>query len=181
MENRLASTASAPPPFTPKIFILDVDGVLTDGGMYYSDTGKVMKRFGADDHDALRLLTPFLDVRFCSGDKAGFPITRRRVADHMKFPLDLVSTTHRLAWIAERYAPAEVIYMGDGIFDGLVLDGVGYGIAPANAMPYTRSRADFVTASCGGHGAVAEACLHVLARFFGRADLGAIMAERMTT
>jgi 3-deoxy-D-manno-octulosonate 8-phosphate phosphatase (KDO 8-P phosphatase) len=39
-----------------KIFIIDVDGVMTDGKFYYSDKGKVMKVFGADDNDALSLL-----------------------------------------------------------------------------------------------------------------------------
>ena len=44
----------------PKVFILDVDGVLTDGGFYYSSEGKVLKKFGPDDNDALKLLEPYI-------------------------------------------------------------------------------------------------------------------------
>ena len=48
----------------PKVFLLDVDGVMTSGQFFYSNQGKVMKVFGPDDHDALSLLKPFLEIRF---------------------------------------------------------------------------------------------------------------------
>ena len=48
----------------PKIFLLDVDGVMTSGQFFYSNQGKIMKAFGPDDHDALSLLKPFLEIRF---------------------------------------------------------------------------------------------------------------------
>ena len=70
----------------PVVFILDVDGVLTDGTFYYSEQGKIMKRFGADDSDALSLLVPFLEVRFVTGDKRGFGITSKRIVEDMKMP-----------------------------------------------------------------------------------------------
>ena len=124
----------------PKVFILDVDGVLTDGGFYYSETGKVLKKFGPDDNDALNLLSPYIEIRFVSGDKRGFKITQKRIND-MKFPVDFVSTNKRIEWIKERYNPEEVIYMGDGIFD-------------------------YVTKRVGGKRAVAEACFHIMEKFF---------------
>lgn len=151
---------------TPKIFILDVDGVMTTGQFLYSAEGKVLKVFGADDHDALCLLKPYLQLHFVTGDRSGFPISKRRIADDMKMPLDLVSTTERIAWISERHDPANVIYMGDGIFDHYVLDAVGYAIAPANADPNAKAASDYVTERAGGERAVAEACLHILERFF---------------
>lgn len=155
----------------PQVLILDVDGVLTDGAMYYSETGKVLKRFGPDDHDAIRLLTDRLPVHVISGDKRGFPITRRRVQDDMGLPLDLVSTLHRVDWIAGRWPLDSVIYMGDGIFDAVVFDAVGYAIAPADADPLARRLANYVTERRGGDRAVAEACLHILAKFFEPFDL----------
>ncbi|MBR3723278.1 MAG: hypothetical protein IKN12_11050 [Selenomonadaceae bacterium] len=63
----------------PKVMILDVDGVLTDGGFYYTTEGKAMKKFGADDNDALSLLRPYIDIVFVTGDKKGFEITRKRI------------------------------------------------------------------------------------------------------
>lgn len=148
-----------------KHFIIDVDGVLTDGGFYYSDRGKVMKKFGADDNDALHFIKDTLSIRMVSGDKRGFAITKKRI-DDMGFPLDLVSTFERVAWIRKNCNLEETIYMGDGIFDAMVFDAVGYSIAPANAFFQTKEAADYVTKSCGGEGAVAEACFHLMKKFF---------------
>ena len=46
----------------PEIFVLDVDGVMTDGKFYYSEKGKMFKVFSADDHDALCLLRDYLKI-----------------------------------------------------------------------------------------------------------------------
>lgn len=152
--------------FAPKLFVLDVDGVLTDGQFYYSSAGKLYKVFGADDNDGLSLLKPYIAVRFVTGDKKGWDISHRRIVSDMKYELDLVSTTQRVDWLKQHTDPATTIYMGDGIFDHYVFAEVGYGIAPANAMPHTRERANYVCQATGARGAVAEAALHVLAAFF---------------
>ncbi len=151
---------------TYKVFILDTDGVITTGQFFYTTEGKAMKVFGPDDNDALSLLKPYLETRFVTGDKKGYPISKKRISDDMKFQLDLVSTIHRVEWIKERYNLAEVIYMGDGIFDHYVMQRVGYSIAPANADKLTASQANYVTKRSGGDRAVAEACLHILEEFF---------------
>jgi 3-deoxy-D-manno-octulosonate 8-phosphate phosphatase (KDO 8-P phosphatase) len=150
----------------PVVFILDVDGVMTTGQFFYTAEGKVMKVFGPDDNDGLSLLCDFLEVRFVTGDKKGFPISKKRIADDMGFELDVVSTIRRIDWIAERYPLQSVIYMGDGIFDHYVMRKVGYSIAPANSDRLAKSHASFVTERSGGDRAVAEACLHVLEKFF---------------
>jgi 3-deoxy-D-manno-octulosonate 8-phosphate phosphatase (KDO 8-P phosphatase) len=148
------------------VFVGDVDGVLTTGHFVYSADGKTHKVFGPDDHDALKLLGRHVEVRFISGDRSGFAISERRIVNDMGFPLDLVGTTSRVEWLAERYDLSKVIYMGDGIFDHLVFARVGYSIAPANADRLARNAASFVTERSGGERAVAEACLHILDRFF---------------
>lgn len=150
----------------PKAFVLDVDGVLTTGHFLYSPEGKAFKVFGPDDHDGLSLLKKHLTIHFVTGDRRGFDITKKRVVDDMKFPLDIVSTTKRLAWIADKWDPATVIYMGDGIFDHYVFQKVAYAIAPVNGFYLAKERADFVTKHSGGDRAVAEACLHILEKFF---------------
>lgn len=149
-----------------KTFILDVDGVMTTGQFFYTADGKTMKVFGPDDNDGLSLVAPHLELRFVTGDKKGFEITRKRVVDDMKYPLDIVSTIRRVEWIQERYELDSVIYMGDGIFDHYVMRHVGYAIAPANAHPLAKAHAHYVTERGGGDRAVAEACLHVLEKFF---------------
>lgn len=150
----------------PVVFILDVDGVLTTGHFLYTNEGKVMKVFGPDDNDGLSLLTSYIQVRFITGDKKGFSISKKRIVDDMGFELDVVSTTRRIDWIKDRYPLESVIYMGDGIFDHYVMQHVGYSIAPANADINAKRFADYVTDRKGGDRAVAEAALHVLERFF---------------
>lgn len=150
----------------PKVFIIDVDGVLTDGSFYYTAEGKVMKKFGADDNDALSLLRPYLDIIFVTGDRRGFPISSKRIVEDMKMKLELVSTIRRIDWIKERFDPQTVIYMGDGIFDHYVMKEVGYGISVANGDKNAKKYANYVTSRDGGNRAVAEACLHILEHFF---------------
>ena len=147
-------------------FILDVDGVMTTGQFLYTAEGKVMKIFGPDDNDGLSLLRQHIEIRFVTGDKKGFPISKKRIVDDMHFPLDLVSTIKRKDWIKEQYPLEKVIYMGDGIFDHYVMREVGYAIAPANADSRAKLNANYVTERSGGDRAVAEACLHILEKFF---------------
>jgi 3-deoxy-D-manno-octulosonate 8-phosphate phosphatase (KDO 8-P phosphatase) len=149
----------------PKIFIIDVDGVMTDGKFYYSEKGKVLKCFGPDDNDALKLLKGFMDIQFVTGDKRGFVITKKRISD-MKFNVQLVSTIQRLEWIKKKFNLSEVIYMGDGIFDHYIMKKVSYSIAPANADYNCKKSSDYITKRNGGDRAVSEACLHILKKFF---------------
>ena len=150
----------------PVVLILDVDGVMTTGQLGYTESGKTMKIFGPDDHDGLSLLKNYIEIRFVTGDKTGFNISKRRIVDDMKFELDLVSTIKRSEWISEKYPLDQVIYMGDGIFDHYVFKKVGYSIATANSDILAKDFADYVTDRNGGDRAVAEACLHILKKFF---------------
>ena len=151
--------------FKPKYFVIDVDGVLTDGRFHYTADGKVMKVFGPNDSDALNVLKDYLQIHMVSADKRGFPITNKRMED-MEFRLELVSSGERAAWIQKNFGLEQTIYMGDGFYDLLIFDKVAYSIAPANAFFHTKAKADFVTPSRGADSAVAEACLHLMEKFF---------------
>jgi len=163
-------TASDTQPHSPMAsficFILDVDGVMTTGQFMYTADGKAMKVFGPDDNDGLSLIKQHIEIRFVTGDKKGFPISNKRIVEDMGFPLDIVSTIRRVDWIRERYPLDKVIYMGDGIFDHYVMREVGYAIAPANADKLAKQHAHYVTERSGGDRAVAEACLHIMEKFF---------------
>jgi len=150
----------------PKVVILDVDGVMTTGQFFYSEDGKVMKVFGPDDNDALSMLKPYLKIIFITGDKKGLKISKKRIVDDMKYPLEVVSTIRRVEWISKRYSLSDVIYIGDGIFDHYVFKEVGYSIATNNGDENAKKCADYVTKRDGGNRAVAEACLHILEKFF---------------
>ena len=148
-----------------KNFLFDVDGVFTDGCFYYSDEGKVLKKFGDADNDALSFLKNRLHVEMLTGDKRGFSISKKRIQIDMGYKINLVSTFQRVEWIKERFNLNETIYMGDGIYDSLVFKEVGYAIAPNNAFYLTKEHANFVTNSKGSEGAVAEAIIHVIQKF----------------
>jgi len=152
----------------PEVFILDVDGVFTDGKFYYSSEGKVYKVFGADDHDALKIINKFVCIKVLTADDKGFAITKKRIQVDMGLPLELVPSDKRVEWIRSHFEPEKTIYMGDGIFDAEVFRNVGYSICPANALDHTKSQANFITKSGGGDRAVAEACIHLLNKFFGK-------------
>lgn len=154
-----------------KNFVIDVDGVFTDGQFHYTVEGKVAKIFGPDDNDALLLIKPYMNIVVVTGDKKGFPITKKRIEDDMKLPLYQVSTFERAEWIATKFNPKETIYMGDGVFDAMVFKTVGYAIAPLNAFEQIKEHADYVTKAKGGSGAVAEACFHIMEKFFKPLDI----------
>ena len=156
---------------SPKVLIADVDGVLTNGQFIYSKTGKIQKIFGPDDHDMLSILNKFLEIRFITGDKKGFQISKRRIVNDMNFKLDLVSTVKRLDWIQKKYDIKKVIYIGDGILDSIVMKKVLYSICPANGHELAKKYSNYVTNRSGGDRAVAEACLHIMKKFFKKFDI----------
>ena len=134
--------------------ILDTDGVLTDGAVYW-DRGKIFKKFGPDDNEALQELREVtgMKVRVVSGDRAGVEISRTR-AKHMGLEFEYVPSKRRWEWFPEDLM--KVIYMGDGYHDWQVFKHVAYGVAPADAWFRTRIEANHVTRARGGQRAVAE-------------------------
>ena len=162
-----------------KNFILDVDGVLTDGKFHYTIDGKTFKTFGDADSDALNLLKPYLNIEFISGDHRGFDISKKRI-DDMGYDITLVSTIDRLSWIENKYNLDETIYMGDGIFDFLVFEKIGYAIAPSNAFYKTKKYADCITNANGSEGAVAEACVYIIEKLL-NLDFEKIVRNKIST
>lgn len=158
----------------PEMFVLDVDGVLTTGQFLYSKNGKEFKVFGPDDNDGLSLLKPFLKIHFVTQDKKGFGISKKRIVTDMKYPLNLVKTLDRVEWMKNKTSLNKIIYMGDSIFDHLIFSKVGYSIAPANADQSAKINADFVTKRNSGERAVAEACVHILKKFFNINDISTL-------
>ncbi len=149
----------------PKYFILDVDGVLTDGKFIYSNQGKKYKVFGPHDHDGLKMIKDLISIEFITADKNGYAIIKRRVVNDMKFKLSLVSEKIRINYLEKKFGLKNIIYMGDGIFDAEILKNSLYGIAPNNARIEAKNSANFVTKSKGGNGAVMDACIHINKKF----------------
>jgi 3-deoxy-D-manno-octulosonate 8-phosphate phosphatase (KDO 8-P phosphatase) len=148
-----------------KIFLMDVDGVLTDGKMYYlpgRDSGMVeFKAFHALDGIGLRLLNQFgIVTGVITGRES--PGTEERARDlGMSYAyqgfLSKVDPLERI--LADTgLAPENVAYMGDDWTDIPVLKRAGLACAPANALDEVKAAAQLVTRKEGGMGAVREAC-----------------------
>jgi len=131
------------PPHEIKLLLLDVDGTLTDGGLYFTGEGQAMKRF--DVHDGLG--PSIIQMR---AQKLGI----RAVIDGCQDKGQVV----RMLLEERELKPSAALYMGDDITDLAAMAEVGYSVAPASAVEAVCEAADYVTASSGGHGAVREVC-----------------------
>lgn len=151
---------------TIKDFVLDVDGVMTDGGFYYDAQGKRLKKFGPDDSDALGQLKSKVNIHFISADRRGLEISKKRIEDDMGYELQLVEADSRLDWLSSRYQLDQTVFMADGFMDAPALKAAAIGICPANASAVAKSVANHITPSAGGNRAVSEACIF-LSKYFG--------------
>lgn len=150
-----------------KLVLLDVDGVLTDGGIYLDEQGSEMKRFDVRDGSGIALLRHAgLEVAILSGRKT--KATECRASD-LGIPLSRV-------WQgAKRKRPAfaevlktcdvsknEVAFIGDDIVDLPILEQCGIAACPGDARPEAKAACHLVCSAPGGHGAVRQFCEHLL-------------------
>ena len=141
------------PPATIKLLILDVDGTMTDGAMYFSADGQVLKRFHV--HDGLgivRLQKAGVEVALISGD--GSPIVRAR-AEMLGIRAAVIGCEDKAEVVrrlmAEReLSPEQVLYMGDDVNDLCAFGEVGHTAAPANAVEEVKQAAGHITTRRGG-------------------------------
>ena len=150
----------------PSVVIFDIDGVMTTGQFLYSKEGKEYKVFGAHDNDGIKLLDGKLDIVFVTADKRGYPISKKRIVDDMGRDLVIIEASKRFDYIDKVYGLENVIYMGDGYHDASILASCCCGIAPQNARIEAREASAFVTPSKSGEGAVLDASLYILKRYF---------------
>jgi len=148
-----------------RALVLDVDGVLTDGGMYYGPGGEGLKRFNVKDGMGLRLvLEAGIAVALISGEDS--EILRRR-AEKLKIADIFVGVEDKLktldSFLASRkITAAETVYVGDDVNDLPPMGKVGLPVAVADAVPEVRKAAKWVTTRRGGDAAVREVCDAIL-------------------
>lgn len=149
-----------------KLLLLDVDGVMTDGGVYYGESGEEMKKFNSQDGYGIVQLQR-------RGVKIGI-ITGRfsRLVERRAHELGISEVYQNMENKAEAYSAiktrlnlndTEIAYVGDDEPDLAVLKQVGFPAAPANAVPVVRSAVDYVCRRAGGSGAVREVIDLILA------------------
>lgn len=149
-----------------KAIALDVDGVLTDGGVWWGPQGEEWKRFSFRDIMAVSLACKHgLVVALISGEDS--PLVDRfarkfRLAHVYKGCQDKAAALRSFAE-ASGVALQEVAFMGDDVNDVPALKICGFPAAPADSHPTAREAARLVTVSQGGRGAVRELVDHLLA------------------
>ena len=145
-----------------KLLILDVDGVLTDGSLYYSGRGEALKRFHVRDGLGIkRLMAAGIRIAVISGRRSR--ITRNRLKElGIDTILEGVYTkTEALARVQKRCGDIgvdEIAYIGDDVNDIEIMKMVAFPVAVSDAVDAVKSVACFVTRCGGGEGAVREVC-----------------------
>jgi 3-deoxy-D-manno-octulosonate 8-phosphate phosphatase (KDO 8-P phosphatase) len=148
-----------------ELLALDVDGVLTDGGLIVHADGSESKRFHTLDGHGIRMWQRAGgQVALLSG-RTSAPVERRAAElgiahvlqdCHVKWPA-LEQLLNKIGLKAENAA-----YVGDDLPDLPAMRRVGLGVAVANAVEEVKAQADYVTSRPGGHGAVREVIEHIL-------------------
>jgi 3-deoxy-D-manno-octulosonate 8-phosphate phosphatase (KDO 8-P phosphatase) len=149
-----------------QLLVLDVDGVLTDGRLYFGPRGEVLKVFNVrDGYGIVQLRRAGLEVAVISGRRSRMVNARCRelgVRHLYQGVSDKRAVLQRL--LARLKLPASACAcVGDDLPDLPVMRSVALSFAVADAHPAVRRTADVVTRLPGGHGAVREVCDRLLA------------------
>ncbi len=148
-----------------RMLALDVDGVLTDGGVYYDEKGLCQKKFNVQDGIGINLLKHIgVEVVVISGMSA--PCVERRMEilnitehhggiENKATVLDGLRQKYNLQW-------TELAFLGDDWVDLAAMLHVGLPVAVANARPEVKEMAAFVTEASGGSGAVRELADYII-------------------
>lgn len=143
----------------PKIVLTDIDGVWTDAGMYYDQTGNEWKKFNTSDSAGVLFCRKLdIPVGIITGEDT--QIVKRR-ADKLKIDILYQGISDKVAVAKEICAKFDVemkdiAYIGDDLGDMELLKLVGISAAPANAPDYVKELVDFTTKKSGGEGAFRE-------------------------
>jgi len=148
-----------------KLLILDIDGVLTDGGIVYNDNGVETKEFNVKDGLGIRLLMEAgVDLCIITGRRSGALNHRcKNLGIDLIFDgIDNKAAVFDLVLDRTGATAEETAFIGDDLPDIALMKKVGLAIAVADAHPIVLENADMVTSANGGRGAVREACEAIL-------------------
>lgn len=144
-----------------RMLLVDVDGTLTDAGMYYGKDGESLKKFNTRDAAGMARLrrngiaigivtsedTPIVAAR---ARKLGIDLLHMGIKDKLQL-IESILRDHKIAW-------NHLAYIGDDLNDLPVLQRAGISACPADAVSHVRDVCDVVCKCKGGHGAVREFC-----------------------
>jgi N-acylneuraminate cytidylyltransferase len=144
-----------------KFLVLDVDGTLTDAGMYYGPAGEALKKFNTRDaHGLQRVREQGIGVCVITTETSPSVEARMRKLRIDEYYPGVSDKLPLLLELSKRWGiPLENIgYVGDDLSDLECLSRVGVSFCPADAVPQVAHQAHYVCEHLGGHGAVREVC-----------------------
>lgn len=146
-------------PQTIRLLAMDVDGVLTDAGMYYSESGDEWKKFNTRDGMGIKLLQQAGILTALITQEQTKLVARR--AEKLAIPEVHQGAHNKLVILRDIIARhgldlCQVAYIGDDVNDLAVLQAVGFSAAPADAVLAVRKAVQYVCRKKGGEGAVRE-------------------------
>lgn len=148
-----------------RLILSDVDGVMTDGRLYYSPDGETLKVFHVKDGLGIKLVQQHgIEFGIISGRQS--QQVERRCQElgirHLYQGQEHKEQVYRELLALLHLAPEQVAYIGDDWPDVPLIRRSGLGVAVADALPWVRQQADWITQTPGGLGAVRELCELVL-------------------
>ena len=144
-----------------RLVAFDVDGILTDGGLYLTDSGEEFKRFNSLDGHGLKMLKASgVEIAIITGRTSRCVELRAKNLGITRLYQGVEDKWAAMqALLAElNIAPTDAAFMGDDVVDLPVMRRVGFSITVPNAPPIVRDHAHYLTQREGGHGAVRETC-----------------------
>ncbi len=148
-----------------KLISFDVDGVLTDGQLYYTDDGHEIKAFNVQDGAAIKLLLDHgIEVAILTGRSSPMVARRAQELGITHLHQGLAEKRPALAKLVSELAlvPGEVCHVGDDLADLELFADVGLAISVPNGHPVVQRHAHFVTRTAGGAGVAREVAELVL-------------------
>jgi 3-deoxy-D-manno-octulosonate 8-phosphate phosphatase (KDO 8-P phosphatase) len=148
-----------------KLLVFDVDGVLTDGGLYYGPEGEAYKRFNVKDgHGLVMARLTGLPAAVLTARTSQIVAVR---GGELKLAAILQGQKYKAPGLQTLctslgFAPSDCAYMGDDTNDLPPMELAGLSACPADAAPEVRAAADFVSKHDGGHGAARDFVERVL-------------------
>jgi len=142
-----------------KLIITDVDGVLTDGGMYYSSRGEIMKKFNTKDGMAVEILKKIgIKTILMTKENSKIVIKRAEKIKVEKVYTGILNKEQKLEEICKKFnvKKQEIAYMGDDINDLNIMKQVELSVCPSDAEKEIIEMSDYVCTKEGGQGVFRE-------------------------
>ncbi|WP_439655338.1 KdsC family phosphatase [Waterburya agarophytonicola] len=152
-----------------RLLALDVDGILTDGGLYYTENGEVCKKFNVKDGKGIKLLMQSgIEVAIISANDSYATIHRAQKLGIDNCFIGVEDKLTVLKNLCDKLdlSLSQVAYMGDDLNDLPILKAVGFPITVADAISENKTNSIYITEAVGGQGAVREVCNLLLQNSF---------------